>query len=311
MIAVFVLMLHSSTGQNVARSWRDAVIDPAARQSLERFCMRLADTERASIAVLDLGDMTIAAMSGADGLARVKRLPGSVFKIVTSLAALTSGTRLPDPFLCTGVVVLHGREIRCWLPSGHGELTFEAAFANSCNCYFAALGDQIGGAALLRTAEKLGFGRKTMFDVPGESPGTLPRALEATEVPLFAIGQHPACRVTGLQLLQVSSLFARDAGFSNSLSRSARPLKVLRDLMRGVVRSGTGRKGDVHGFPVAGKSGTIAREIPWKYDGWFTCFAPFDDPKVAVVVFAREGSGSDRAAPVAGKVMQYLSRIVQ
>ncbi len=308
---VFMVASYLSTGQGDMPSGRNAVLDEAARQSLERFCRELAVAERASIAVLDLGDMTIAATSGGDDLVRAKRLPGSVFKIVTSMAALTTGTRLPEPFLCTGSIVLHGKEIRCWLSSGHGELTFETAFALSCNCFFASLGDRIGGEALLRTAGKLGFGRTTMFSVPGESSGGLPRSLDAVEVPLFAIGQHPACRVTGFQLLQASALVSTGAGSGSGPFRSVRPLEALGAMMRGVVRFGTGRKADVPGFPVAGKSGTIAGGVPWKYSGWFVCFAPYDDPKVAVVVCVPEGTGSDKAAPVAGKVLRYLSRIIR
>jgi penicillin-binding protein 2 len=61
---------------------------------------------------------------------------------------------------------------------------------------------------------------------------------------------------------------------------------------------------------VAGKTGTaeFGEAIgPNKYKehGWFTGFAPYENPEVAVVVFMEQGNGSGTAAPTAAKILDY------
>ena len=59
-------------------------------------------------------------------------------------------------------------------------------------------------------------------------------------------------------------------------------------MMISVVQGGTGTNAQIPGIQVAGKTGTAETGVNNVYTAWFVCFAPADDPKVAVAVVARE-----------------------
>ncbi len=82
--------------------------------------------------------------------------PGSVFKIVTAAAALEERIVKPQQmFECDGT--LEGTQFHCWKEEGHGRISFEEAFAQSCNIVFGQLAQQIGPEKLQNYAEKLGL----------------------------------------------------------------------------------------------------------------------------------------------------------
>lgn len=82
--------------------------------------------------------------------------PGSIFKIVTAASALEN---IPDiekrTFRCTGSIEVLGKAITC--EHEHGELSFEDAIAQSCNCSVAQIAVEIGDKKLKKTAEEFGF----------------------------------------------------------------------------------------------------------------------------------------------------------
>jgi penicillin-binding protein A len=83
----------------------------------------------------------------------------------------------------------------------------------------------------------------------------------------------------------------------------------VRDMMLGVVRSGTGRAAAIPGVQVAGKTGTAElrpnSSDPKDADAWFVAFAPASKPTVAVaVMLVGAGFGGTAAAPVARRVLQ-------
>jgi penicillin-binding protein A len=90
---------------------------------------------------------------------------------------------------------------------------------------------------------------------------------------------------------------------------SARVAAQVRDMMIGVVRSGTGTAAAIPGVEVAGKTGTAELRPnstnPKDADAWFVAFAPARDPKVAVaVMLVGAGFGGKAAAPIARRVLQ-------
>lgn len=93
--------------------------------------------------------------------------PGSTFKIVTAASAIENIKDIyKRTFTCSGEYEVLGRTITC--ESAHGEVTFEEAFAHSCNCAFAQMAIEIGDAKLKQTAEELGFNHSgyTMSGMP-------------------------------------------------------------------------------------------------------------------------------------------------
>jgi peptidoglycan glycosyltransferase len=79
-------------------------------------------------------------------------------------------------------------------------------------------------------------------------------------------------------------------------------------MMQHVVEEGTGTAARLQGISVAGKTGTA--EIPGTNENtvWFICYAPADNPKMAVAVTIErtQGEGGTVAAPVAKQVLLSL-----
>ena len=101
--------------------------------------------------------------------------PGSVFKLVVALAALESG--LVDSshrVRCIGHVKLGNKSFHCWRKGGHGRLAMTAAIAQSCDVYFYDLALKIGVERIAEMALRLGFGKISGFDLPGEQGGLVP-----------------------------------------------------------------------------------------------------------------------------------------
>ena len=78
-------------------------------------------------------------------------------------------------------------------------------------------------------------------------------------------------------------------------------MQWCRETMWQVVGRGTGKAAQQDSFSVAGKTGT-AQNFHGEDHAWFVCFAPVENPEVAVVVILENaGHGGSQAAPVAGQ----------
>lgn len=96
----------------------------------------------------------------------LKRYPlGSVFKIAIAAAALEHEVVKPNQkFYCDGV--LEGTNFHCWKKEGHGHLSFEEAFAQSCNIIFGQLAQELGPEVIEEYAWKLGLVEKNGWQSP-------------------------------------------------------------------------------------------------------------------------------------------------
>jgi len=113
-----------------------------------------------------------------DRSAAMALAPGSVFKVLTSVALLQSGRVDPAAVVdCEGYLDRPDRW-RCAVfqqaGHGHGPVTLADALAESCNVYFFRHARAVGPEALVDWAQRFGFGRRTGVDLPGEAAGTLP-----------------------------------------------------------------------------------------------------------------------------------------
>ncbi|WP_276356365.1 peptidoglycan D,D-transpeptidase FtsI family protein [Cohnella caldifontis] len=136
--------------------------------------LKAAGVKEGAAVVLDAANADVLAMAslpgfdperiGAPGTDERNRAitayaPGSVFKTVTLAAALESGTAdLDTEFRCDGAYGRYG--LQCWKPEGHGVLTLEEAFEESCNVAFAEVAEKLDPAWIQITAERLGLGRQ-------------------------------------------------------------------------------------------------------------------------------------------------------
>ena len=102
-----------------------------------------------------------------------------------------------------------------------------------------------------------------------------------------------------------------DRGTAINLGRAIKPQTAadLTQMMMSVVQAGTGTAAQIPGVEVAGKTGTAETGVPDVYTAWFVCFAPANDPKVAVAVVLEKqlnGFGGAVAAPIAKLMLEKL-----
>jgi penicillin-binding protein 2 len=118
-------------------------------------------------------------------------VPGSTYKVVTTLAAELSGITPDRTYVCNGAWTVGKNNMKCHIfPGAHGRLTMTEALKKSCNCYFFNLANDIKDANDKRVGlsyiEKIGtafgLGQTSNLPLSGERAGTLPgpRWLTAT-----------------------------------------------------------------------------------------------------------------------------------
>jgi penicillin-binding protein 2 len=256
--------------------------------------------------------------------------PGSIFKPVTAFAAFTQTNFNPNAIHhCTGTFELGTMHLRCWDTYGHQDIALRRAIEQSCNSYFCTLGNQIGQSALIAEAKVLGFGKRTGIDLPGENSGLLPdpewklkwigEKWRAGDTCQMAIGQG-LLLVTPLQMALLASTIANGGKIykPHLIKTDAQPeplrtmewspeaLSVIRGGMRDVVQQGTGRRVQLCGTQVSGKTGTAEIDIKGvrHKNTWFLAYAPSDAPTVALVILVEDGeSGGKTVAPLAREVL--------
>ncbi len=252
--------------------------------------------------------------------------PGSLYKAVTSLAGLRRGVVDTSSVLepCTGGYQFGNRWFRCWKRDGHGVLDHAGALAHSCDVFYYQLGLRLELADLESAARAFGLGERVAGIYPGEARGNIPteewydRRLGTGQwtrgVMLNnAIGQGEIL-TTPLQMALLAARLAapgevpgptfvlgqRPAVPAEDLPFDPAHLDWIRRALRQVVDTGTGGAARLAGVSVAGKTGTS--ENPHGDDhAWFMCFAPVEDPEVAVaVILENAGHGGAKAAPMVG-----------
>ena len=257
--------------------------------------------------------------------------PGSIFKIITEIAALETGTiKEFDRIECTGVMEVSDRIFHCWKEEGHGWVDINLALPFSCNIFFGTIGMKVGVSKLIEYAKKFELGKPTGIDLPGEAPGYIPEPSEADPLNL-SIGQGPIT-TTPIQLLSLISTVANGGNIwqpfilkkiiskKGEMLKELQPnlrktvyidqeaLEILRKGLKNVVEFGTGVRAKVEGLEIAGKTGTAQRaatELELPTHGAFVCYAPFDTPKIAVIAFIDYGS-SPQAAEIAGRILKRI-----
>ena len=100
-------------------------------------------------------------------------IPGSIFKVVTSAAALDKIEDIDTrTFQCSGSVNIGGKLATCHSENGHGTINFKEALAKSCNVAFAEISSELGADALTEYAEKMGINDSISFDGLKTTPGS-------------------------------------------------------------------------------------------------------------------------------------------
>lgn len=256
---------------------------------------------------------------------------GSVYKIITAAAAIEEDViRSDTTFLCQHVHP--GTKLTCL--GDHGHIGVEEALERSCNIFFYDAGMQLGIVKLHNWSLRFCLGRKIGTGFPYEKAGIVPSPgfkLGRSKEPWqggdtcnSAIGQGFQLG-TPMQAAVVAGLAAREKitmprywmdrpmeSASLGIKDSTRNI-LLKGLWKVVNSPGgtaSGSRSELVCY--AGKTGTaeISSHKPGHQyykmpHAWFSGFAPFDSPRVAISVLIENGGhGGDSAAPVAKKVLE-------
>ncbi|MCB1548115.1 MAG: penicillin-binding protein 2 [Hyphomicrobiaceae bacterium] len=262
--------------------------------------------------------------------------PGSTFKMVTALAALTAGVATPrDRITCTGSIEVASQRFRCWKRSGHGRLDLHGALRESCDCYFYETALKVGMRRIAGMARQLGLGmaypcglalqKAGIVPDPDWKRGQLEQAWFTGDTVLASIGQGYVLS-TPLQLAVMTARLAsgravlpRIVAAPTMRAVEAKPLELPAEALLAVRRGmwacvnepgGTGHAAaDRLGRGlVAGKTGTsqVARladdaadgVLPWeKRDhALFVGYAPVARPRYAVAAVLEHAGSGGRTA---------------
>jgi penicillin-binding protein 2 len=103
--------------------------------------------------------------------------PGSVFKIVMSVAGLQEGVAQNLHVNCAGGGVFFGRYFNCWVKGEHrvhGAVDISRGITQSCDVFFYTLAERMGIEKIAKWATAMGLGKKTGVDLPNEVSGIMP-----------------------------------------------------------------------------------------------------------------------------------------
>ncbi|MBP8811005.1 MAG: penicillin-binding protein 2 [Kofleriaceae bacterium] len=124
-----------------------------------------------------------------DKALRVPYPPGSIFKFVTTIAALEDGQgREEEGITCKGSHTVAGDRRPFDCTSSHGHLDLVSAIQHSCNVYFWTLAERVGLDRIAEVANQYGFGTRTGLGLNGDAPGRVPTRAWYEQRGRFMIG---------------------------------------------------------------------------------------------------------------------------
>ncbi len=260
--------------------------------------------------------------------------PGSIFKIVTSYAALKEKIITPQTtFDCEGSFRLGNSLRSCWLKSGHGIIDVVQALEGSCDVFFWKVGLKTGDKVIAHYAHLFGLGQLTHVELPAERKGVVPDARwkkRVLKLPWyggdtlnFCIGQGYLL-VTPVQALRMVGMVANGgyeiwphlvkgdtADWPKKKVLSSAILDVIKKGMHLVVSgpTGTAPAARIRGVPIYAKTGT-AQVAGHTAHGWFVGFADLKSGRriCFAAFFENGGHGGGAPAETAKAVIKYLNK---
>ncbi|MBQ9149006.1 MAG: penicillin-binding protein [Oscillospiraceae bacterium] len=251
-------------------------------------------------------------------------VPGSIFKLVTTAAALDSIDDIREQrFKCSGSYAYGPDKVTC--ERAHGTLDLEAALAKSCNCAFAQIADQLGAETLEEYVEEFQITQSVSFDGITTVSGNfdLKKAADV-EVAWSAIGQHtdlvnPCRYMTFMGAIAGGGKAAQpyivaQAGTGSHMAYTAETVfserimakevaEILGEYMANNVATVYGSS-NFPGMTVCAKSGTSQLGGGQASNAMFAGFvADAEYPLAFVVVVEGGGYGSATCVPILSKVL--------
>lgn len=249
--------------------------------------------------------------------------PGSVFKIVSSMAILENDISLD--YYDKGSATIRDHTINNYNKREYGEIDLEKALIHSSNTYFFEKSKEITNEEYLKVLNDFGIGKDYDFPLPkSKSKFPFKRGLSDLEKANAAFGQGETY-MTPMDMLLVANAIANDGTvytpyIVDSVIHSNRKEKtnpsILSDSLnkedairiREYMKSAASYNGfTLNNYEMAGKTGTAETDSE-KNHAWYIGMAPADDPKFVVVVLIEDTDLASHSisAPMAVKIMNYI-----
>ena len=277
--------------------------------------------------------------------------PGSTFKVLTAAANLQeyingNSAAFSPTYVFNGSRTrsVDGTTIKCWSDHANGKhsnQTLSQALNNSCNPCFTDIALALGKDVFYNYLSLFGLGNVTGIDFAGEAVGMLVPQSLVRDCDLARIGFGQTVAVTALQLAcavasavnggnyYVPRLLKSVISSDGNVVEESEPIlknktiseqasSMLRSMLEGVVKEGSGKNAYIEGYRVAGKTGTAQKYengavAAGKYVSSFVGFFPADDPQYLALVIVDEPQGayygSVVAAPVAKSIFEDIIAI--
>lgn len=258
-------------------------------------------------------------------------IPGSIFKVVTTAAALDSVDNILDKtFTCTGIYEYGIDKVTC--ERAHGKLNLKEALARSCNCSFAQIAALVGKDNMQKYVDRFGVVKPLQFDGVTTASGNYDLSHAApVELAWSAIGQYTdqinPCRymtfmgmvagggkaalpyVVSHVTAQGELAYEAETVMSDRVM-SAKVAQTLQEYLRNNVVSIYG----ANKFPdmtVCGKSGTSELGGDLEPNAMFAGFVMDEEyPLAFIAVVENGGYGSSTCVPILSKVLSACKELL-
>lgn len=271
--------------------------------------------------------------------------PGSTYKPLVAIAALEAGVITPTTKVLANYREVIGNMPFTNLEGNQGYINLERALETSSNMYFYKVGVQTGIDNIVKWAKIFGFGQKTGIEI-GEYIGAL--ASREYKRIYYGEDWYPANTAmasigqlynsfTPIQIVNYISSIANGGKkytphlvkmavdsngkivYEGSQEYEELPVQesTINAVKKGMVAVANSNDGTAVNafkdfpFKVAGKTGTseTGKEATSSSNGLFVCYAPYDDPKIAIAVVVEHGVWGAYTAPIARDIMMEYFKL--
>ena len=268
--------------------------------------------------------------------------PGSTFKVLTAAANIQeylngNGAAFSPTYIFNGSRTrsVDGTTVRCWSDHANGKhsnQTLADALNNSCNPCFTDIALALGTQTFYDYLSAFGLGNVTGIDFAGEALGMLVPQSLVRDCDLARIGFGQTVAVTALQLACAVAAAVNGGNYYvpsllkgvvaedgvkevtpvlKNRAISGEASAMLRQMLEGVVREGSGKNAYIEGYRVGGKTGTAQKYenggvASGKYVSSFVGFFPADAPRYLALVIVDEPQGAYYGSVVAAPAAKAL-----
>ncbi|MFB6291270.1 MAG: peptidoglycan D,D-transpeptidase FtsI family protein [Candidatus Bipolaricaulia bacterium] len=264
--------------------------------------------------------------------------PGSILKVFSGLAALDNGVVEPDTIVNgNSPIVLYGHPINNAQYRDYGKVPFSEVIKHSINTGIIRVSQKLGKRKLYNFLTKVGFGRETAIELPGEESGQLDHYSEWSGLSIGSIPIGQGISVTAIQLAAKMASVANGGNLVkptivkkvktpegktvSSLNRddtimgpiaTTQTVTEMKKMLRSVVKGGTGQDAAIPGYEVSGKTGTAQKPskggyAEGKYISSFAGYFPKDNPRYLVLIVMDEvGTRPVWGGATAGRVFNEV-----